>query len=787
MADFPGLDNVDVYRYKDTLDYDRWKPTTRIKMCNITWCGDYDNVVKFADETARDAYLDSLTGEVQSFDTMFNVKPDGTAKVPVPITSAQGYNYLVVDLPRPTSEAQPLMYADGTRKGRYLYFITDAKQLSPSTTMLTLALDVWQTYIYDMRFDYVMLERGHAPVAANPVTAYLDNPRDNSAYLLTADVGGDKAPYIAKRTEVKNYSAETQRACIATYADLQGDMGSASAPLVPALDTPVTSGALAPRVYTVDVSALEGFLRSMETNAPWMKPSIRGIFFASADLLIESDAFTLWGTEIKIATATQRVESLIKPTRDDFGYAANAVNFAKLYTWPYAAIRLTDENGAESMVRIEDLGASGIETASSLNLIAPFVRLDARLLGIAGANDSLTFTTLENRVFSYGGAWGDYLKSWDVPIMEVSQAASSAAAYNSVYQRAHAKLAADNALASALASNATALTNANNTAANITDLNRVNVNANTAVTNIANSAALTGASNANTKLNDDCASDNATSVALTGLQNDVVALTTANNQANTLARSLASVVTGGLTGGVGGAGTAAVTGVADMAISLPAANAAAAISQSNNSNAAAIAQTNALEKTLHAAQFTAKTYNVQSTAATNTTNTRNDASTYCATANASLINTNAANTKATADANANRAYATAIDAIAANLNQAGVNPPATFGASSNLGNIATAPRALFAQIVTQRDCDIANAASNFARYGYTLMREWSMEDMQVMKYFTYWKCAEVWCSGTGNTLEGAQAVIKNILIAGTTVWDNPDKIGRVSVYDNFVD
>ena len=65
-------------------------------------------------------------------DTMFNVKPDGSAKVPVPVTSAQIYNYLVVDLPRMTSDTQPIEFADGERKGRYFYFILDAQQLSPN-------------------------------------------------------------------------------------------------------------------------------------------------------------------------------------------------------------------------------------------------------------------------------------------------------------------------------------------------------------------------------------------------------------------------------------------------------------------------------------------------------------------------------------------------------------------------------------------------------------------------------------------------------------------------------
>ena len=184
-------------------------------------------------------------------------------------------------------------------------------------------------------------------------------------------------------------------------------------------------------------------------------------------------------------------------------------------------------------------------------------------------------------------------------------------------------------------------------------------------------------------------------------------------------------------------------------------------------------------------QFTAATYGVQSSSATNATNIRNNASTSCAASNASLTRTNAANTKATADANAQRTYATAIDAIQARLNQAGVAAPVVFGAGANGQGCATAPRALFAQVITQRECDIMNAASAFARYGYTLMREWDMHDMQVMKHFTYWKCTEVWCSGNGNALEDAQNVVKDILMRGVTVWDTPEDIGRVSIYDNF--
>lgn len=782
---FPNVGNVDVYKYDNTLDYARFKPNVRLKMCNVPWCGDYENVVKFADDTARDAWFDKLEGDVINLETMFNVKPDGSAKVPVPVTSAQGYNYLVADLPRMTSDTQPLEYADGARKQRFFYFIQDAQQLSPNTTRLVLSLDMWTTYINDMQFDYILLERGHAPVAASNVSDYLANPRDNSTYLLTADVNTGGEPYIERARAVRNYSAEGQRACIVTSCDLPGNLGSAAAPLVPVVSEELVSGVLAARVYSVAVSDLVGFLRAMEKNAPWVKQTIQGIFFAPTDLIIQYWDFTIWGFNVSVLGASQRVDKFIKPVASDFIYPARAAKFAKLYTYPYAAIRVSDETGASSIVRVEDLGDTGIEVASALNLIMPYITIDARLLGIAGATDTLTFQTAEGRSYSYGGAWGDYLKRWNVPIMTVTQSAASRADYSTVYERAHAKLAADNALASSLASNATANTNANNSAQNTVDVNAINVAANTAITENSNSAALTGATAANNKLKADCDSDNATSTAITGVNNDVIAITTANNNAASIGRNIGSVIAASFSGSGIGAISAGVAGIADTAVSFPSANAAAAISQSSNANASVIAQTNALEKTLHALQYTAASYGVQSSAATNATNIRNNASTSCAASNASLTRTNAANTKATADANAQRTHATAIDAIQARLNQAGVAAPVVFGAGANGLGCATSPRALFAQVITQRECDIMNAASAFARYGYTLMREWNMRDMQVMKHFTYWKCTEVWCSGSGNALEDAQNAVKDILIRGVTVWDTPEDIGRVSIYDNF--
>ena len=108
MNEFPNVGNVDVWRYKNEFDYDRYKPIVRAKMCNVPWCGDYGNVVDFESREARDAYLDALHGDAVALETMVNALPDTAIRVPVPATSAQLYNYLVLDLPVITSPEAPI-------------------------------------------------------------------------------------------------------------------------------------------------------------------------------------------------------------------------------------------------------------------------------------------------------------------------------------------------------------------------------------------------------------------------------------------------------------------------------------------------------------------------------------------------------------------------------------------------------------------------------------------------------------------------------------------------------
>ena len=91
------------------------------------------------------------------------------------------------------------------------------------------------------------------------------------------------------------------------------------------------------------------------------------------------------------------------------------------------------------------------------------------------------------------------------------------------------------------------------------------------------------------------------------------------------------------------------------------------------------------------------------------------------------------------------------------------------------------------KVKTQKPGEIAPAADQMLRYGYTLGQLWNFAGFNLMQHFTYWQCEDLWLTGGAGVIESAQEQIKRILRAGVTIWSDPDEIGHVSIYDNFLE
>lgn len=816
---FPGTSNVDVWRYKNDFNYDRWNDNVHIKVCSVPWCGDYDNVADFGSASARDAWFNNLTGTMFDLDTMVHILPEQTLKLPVPAPALQPYNYLVVDLPRYTSDAEPVEHAGGAWKSRYYFFLDNVIQRAASTSECVIRLDYWTTYKYDMTFDYVMLTRGHAPVSAVTPDEYLSSPIDNATYLLAPDVTY-ASPRIATKTGAVQFDSGDSYAVVVTAATFWDDWGDLVHPKVPSSMVVWNQGVCGNYAIACDTSDFETFCRNIDLNCPQFLMCVQGVFFISKKCIeVSAIDFPATGVQCYQVHAAWREEQVLNLTAADFGYPADAAGFAKLYTYPYAELVVTDATGSAQHIRIEDTtGRIGVRYC--VNTIMPWVSVDTQLTGVGGAAaGSLTFENIGERYWQYNGAWWDTVRRYSIPVYSVNQSALTHADYTTDYLREQAALAAANNKTSADASANTAHDNAvdsantaernvNNSASNLLANNAITVSANSATTATSTQAASDGAHASNANNDANTSWDNASTSAGYQAQQDALAVAATNNDAKAAAAAVstignglvsigASAATGNVAGVVSGAASM-ITGSINAGISWTAANAANAVSQSNSDiiYQATIAANNG--KMANNTSFTTHATDIQNTAQTEITNISNNASTSIANNNATLMNTNAANTRATQVGNADRTqgtqlannqrtYDTAMAAIQANLNQAGVAEPLQFGQRMNGDTCVTRPLTSMCSIVTQPTGAIMQTAAMFARYGYNLNQQWRIENnnFQIMEHFTYWECSEVWCAGTGGAPEVAQQAIKDIMSKGVTVWSDPNEIGMVSIYDNI--
>ena len=201
---FPNLDTVDVYAYRNEFDYTRWIAGTTIKLCNVLWNSDYSDVVHFNNNFLRDKWFNELTDYYTvTLDSDRSYVPEQEVKVPVPYDVAARYNYMVITIPVLPGSSPAINYEDeeaGIRK--WYFFIDSIDYRAPNTTGCRISLDVWTQYQNDIYIRYMMLERGHAPVAFSDVDEFLENPIENNDYILAPDITPSSADIVRDSTYI---------------------------------------------------------------------------------------------------------------------------------------------------------------------------------------------------------------------------------------------------------------------------------------------------------------------------------------------------------------------------------------------------------------------------------------------------------------------------------------------------------------------------------------------------------------------------------------------------------
>lgn len=427
---FPGADAHVYDQYANTYDYNMWTPKTEIKLCHVKWRNDGHDAVKFRDDTARDAWFDTLDGETVHLDTnMYIARADTDGiKIPVPYMTAQRYNYIVVDF---TTDILQSPYQKTDCQTRYHYFVTSIIAEAPNTTTVILERDVWTDYINTTAINGLLLTRGHAPLTETTPEKLLENPRENSTDMLAPDVNYGATPNRITHTDTTDLTAGVKYICLActfgagwlaqmaehrgtditgTAPSYSGDGGTVTAwtwgaGAIDVSDCRTRGNAYAtqrgrtPNNHTVFALRADAigvdYFNDLFAYRPHIANGIAACFVLSDTMFRfgSSAPVTLDGVEWRTVIDAETTLRDIDLTPDDFGMPDMVRDVAKLYVSPYSVLEITDTWGKSTTVHVEDCGPLSVR--SLVSTAYPLIRQVAYLDGYgAGGTTSLAVTNL---------------------------------------------------------------------------------------------------------------------------------------------------------------------------------------------------------------------------------------------------------------------------------------------------------------------------------------------------------------------------------------------------------
>lgn len=834
---FPG-DGTHVYeQYRNVFDYNVWTPNTVIKLCRVNWYDDYHDVVKFSDDSARDAWFDKLDGETVKLTTnMYIARADADGiKLPVPYMTSQRYNYIVVDF---SHDIINTPYQKADMQTRYHFFITSVRAEAPNTTTCTLMRDVWTDYINSTTINGLLLSRGHAPLTETTPQELLKNPRANCRDFTLPDVDFGNAASNIRKSAPFNLQNGTRYICLAatfspeqlqTMSDMRGTSitdsdptysnndgtvngfswgaGNISTTNVTGMGTSynsvdnLTSSNVS--MYALESAKISGdYFDTLFAYYPHIMSQITAVFVATANMLHLGDAISVNGVEWHTVSGTRTKLSDIDLTIDAFGYATEYAQITRLYLAPYAHLEISDNIGNKTHVEIADCGRISVQTVTSLSY--PILRQIAWLDGIGSDGDaSISITAINGTNITADVPNADMLKtliSHDIPTYALQRRAIDAHRADA-YNREIAQ-ARENTIISYENGARSANTARDNTyrssAAAVSNTARANQR-DTAVKDESNSVRTDNLTYSTTRQNDDLntatikvnldvAQDNT-------LQNKAFIEGTQTQALSSVASAIGTMAGAALVIGTGGAASPLVAG--SMAIgsaALQGYNTGVAITNNEELNRTANNVANTKAKNANRANSEQTQHSItQATNVTTRTNTQADRNNeYATSAATDMTATSAttANTNASASRNQNVDNAKRVmmntrsntNAAWRDLLNHAAQPVGAYGGDNF--RQATGLDTMTVKIVTEDNGAIAAAGDYMLRYGIASNKLYNQPILTPCKHFTYWQAADIWTLCPLAQNEQLQT-IRDIFSSGVTIWNRPEEVGGDFVYDNL--
>lgn len=845
---FPNLQNVNVWEYQNNFDYEKFNDVQmHIKVCSVPWdLGEVHvglrsipmgNVVGWESEEQRDEYLNALDGV--EWDTNYRSYHDGDSiRLDIPYEYMTYFNYLIIDYSEPIvsrPDIKPIK--------RWLYFIRDLKQISLSTTQCEIKRDSWSMFINDVSISHMVMERGHYAMAKSAdVDTYLKHPSTKTDYLLTPDVSYG-TPSIS--TQVGQFNAQGEEcyyviACNGSpTSTLWGDYQTDGWRIVAQPNGNIEQNHPSYSIFAIDYENFGTFWDNMTSEVPQFLNTIKCVYLMSKTIVEVQNEFEFCSVPCYRLRAKNGFVDIGTFNKQSFGYGKYA-EITKLYTSPYCYLEITDGEGNDVRVNIEDCHNNTVELCNYISIAYPYMSIKSYLTSVGDTRtNDVSYYALSQRNFTTRGQWWRYFWDHKIPTFAIVEGSKTHSEYSGWYTRLSNKTQTE---AAADAANTISRQNARlgrsivtNNAAGANDVTDTQNKANTSKVSAANTKL-----NETTKITNDLITadtENANTlttiryewaiaefIAVSALKAgaDVqTAMNSANSSVITSAiGSVGSVATGAISGGAAGAIGGAVAGVADIAGAAVSAQTAVTNAQINAGCQMSSAMVTGDDR--EASKDATIDFNIvnnsnkvlnngylrdlQREYNTSTKNYDNSAASAVTSINSSVAKNNSQRQyigvvggsapslgssyaseididKGSAQISKELSYDNIATANKYATREMWMNAPIEHGAFENGEYQAVKPIGIWCELVTQPSDCIAQAGIEMMRYGYAYDGVVDFETFNVMSKFSYWKCKDIWMVAK-NLPDAFVDELRKYLLDGITVWASPEFIGNTSVFEN---
>lgn len=399
MADY-----VENFNEGGNITSDWWPAGSTVKLCRVNWDSSYRDIVIFDSENERNAYFDGLGSYFSwTIENMSYLKPRQAIKVPIPYSDAYKFNYCMVTNPRSPKYDEMRMF----------YFVTQADYVAPSTTLITLQLDVIMTYQFNTSIGSCFIERGHVAMANVGYRSVVSNGLYQYAqrrYLDVPeglDVGSD---YVTVDTECISLSSDGYYIIVISTADLTADPGTISNPNLDTATGDKVDGIFSGcNVYAFDAEIFRSWLRTMQSY-PWITQCIIAMYSFPKRFVVTTSEVTISGmTAYKIISSASQTRfptqesSQIAEIDGMFSRLKNAIDATvkhdKFTIFPYSFIEITANTGTSVLLKPQYFMSDTMDLKAITCALYPFARIGVAPWNYGGGG---------RNGYSYSVVWRDF-------------------------------------------------------------------------------------------------------------------------------------------------------------------------------------------------------------------------------------------------------------------------------------------------------------------------------------------------------------------------------------------